>query len=198
VATLINVEDLRKAIKVTETYSPERLPQILAGVEGWVAGEICRQLTPLPPLVPVEGSDPPTVADTADPVVHEAFVNGSRWIRVPDAREITRVEIDGREITGYVLHSHRFPANGPVTHVEIFVRGRVARVTGRFGFVELPEELREAIIATAAHRVAKESTGHVDVRSDEYGSRQWSKRIPSEARMVFTNYTVPSDVIGYR
>lgn len=177
---LIDIEDLRRAVNVGDSFAIERLPQIVAGVENWVLGETRRQLRPLP-----------------DPHVHRVRVNGSRFIRVPDAREITLVTIDGVEVTDYELHRHPFPADGPVTHVEVFMRGRVAEVTGQFGFIELPNELREAMLAHMAHLVYQERAGFVASQVTEWGSREYAATVPPWPRLVYTNYKVPDDLIGY-
>jgi hypothetical protein len=61
--------------------------------------------------------------------------------------------------------------------------GRVAEVTGRFGFLELPAELHEAIVTLAARRVYEESVGLVDsVNSDAFGGRSVRQEDPVAGR----------------
>lgn len=199
--SLVAIEDLRLAVNVGETFNPERLPQVLAGAESWIRGKVRRKLEPWPALVPIDPpTDPPTYIDSAAPVVHRVVVNGSRFVRVPDAREITRVTVDDVELaaTDYELHAHRYPADGPTTHLELLNRrGRVVEVTGRFGFAAIPDELREAILTLAARRVYEESIGLVDsVNSDAYGARSYVKRLPVAISMVLADLTVPDDVLG--
>lgn len=194
--SLVPIEDLRKAANVGDQFNVDRLPQVLEGAESWLRAKLRRQLEPSPALA----GDPP--ADSADPVVRRVVVNGSRFVRVPDARVITKVEIDGVEIpdTDYETYAHPFPEGGPITRLELLGcrRGRVAEVTGRFGFLELPAALHEAIITLAARRVYEESIGLVDsVSSDAYGSRAYVKKLPVSVSMVITDFTVPADRIGY-
>lgn len=127
-------------------------------------------------------------------------VSGSRFIRVPDARTVTGVELDGIQLAGVgegfeLLGS---PGSSPTTTtVEIFARGRNAKVTGTFGMTAVPNDLRDAIIAIAARRYWERETGNSEsAASDEYGAASYFRAMPGEVRVVLDSYRVPSDHLG--
>ena len=175
------------------------LEAVLRSTEQFVASEYRLQLEPLPALVNTGTAEAPVWADTADPVTVRRRVHANRFVRVPDAREVAAVTIDGTEVTEYELLPRPGREGGPYPRIEVFLRGAVVEVTGRFGFHPLPSDLRDFILSLAARRYKEgPAVGFADARaaSDEYGDRIYFNRLPESLKAPGESYRVPSDRLG--
>jgi hypothetical protein len=203
---LLSIDDLRAATDVTEAGDGNfDLEQIAAAVERFAARYTGRQLQPDPPLVNGLDTAPPVVKRIVvgrahhHPGHHHHHANGVRFIRVPDAREVTAVTIDAAAVAAGGWELRLSSISETATHLELlsYAHGRVAEITGRFGFLEPPPDLYRAMLELAARRVYEQSAGLVDAtQSSEWGGRQYVKRMPSPVREVFDSYRVGSDLLG--
>lgn len=149
-----------------------------------------RRLLPTPALV---GTPP---ADTALPVDERIICDGRRYVRIPDAREITRVVIDGVE-----LPRDRYEVlerDDHIVRLDLKRRSRVAVITGRFGFLTLPANLREAIYILAARAFYERAAQYADQVAIAEGAaiQSYYRQLPPRTKLVFATFTVASDIWG--
>jgi len=176
---VIELAELKGYLNVKRTERDEFLQLLLDGAVAFAGGTYTKRA--LEPL---------------DDVSVRRRVNGSRFIRLPDARTVTKVELDGNEVTDYELLDSPGSSDTTVT-IEVFARARIAIVTGQFGMEVVPADLRVAIMVLAARRYWQREAGQSDsVQSQEYGTATYFKELPAEVRVVLDRYSVPSDWMG--
>jgi hypothetical protein len=201
-----DIDELKRAVDVEDTTDLQRVAD---AAETFAIRYTGRLLQPDPPLV----GDPP--ADTEPPVTKRILCRSRRRIRVPDARAITAITFDGTALAGSDWELQPAAPGQPSTGVEVLfdIRGRfaeqlpapygslerpiVAEVTGRFGFLEVPDDLYRAILELAARRLYEQSTGFTDavVASSEWGGgRQFVKQMSGPVRAVLDSYRVATDL----
>jgi hypothetical protein len=170
----------------------EFLTSALEGAVGYVGRRTVRQLTPVPP----EDEDPPITLTTASsPAVR---VKARRFLRVPDAREVTALTINGVAITEYELRRQPQPDSpAPVIDVldaALLVDRPAIEITGRFGFSPVPPELVDGVLALAAQRY-QERNGNwgTQQRSDEFGMSGPYGQLDLATRATLAGYQVPLD-----
>lgn len=130
-----------------------------------------------------------------DPELEQRIVltHGERRVRVPDGRDITQVLVDDIEVTDYELVAR----DGYVVQVKLPRWGRVAKVTGKFGFTDLPANLKLAIYTLAARTESERDGGFADqyVLAEGAGAQNFRK-LPLSVKLVFDSYAVGSDRWG--
>lgn len=146
-----------------------------------------RLLTPDPEVIAPTEEDPDP--DQPEPVTRRVRLHGSRFVRVPDARELTTVEADGVELvaeTDYEI----LERNDHIVRLELFRRPRVIILTGRFGFAEIPANLREAIYILAARSFYERGAQFADqvALAEGLGVQQYFRQLPPRVRLVFAAY----------
>jgi hypothetical protein len=172
-----------------------------------------RLLTPDPPLV--EG-DPPT--DTAAAVEKQFSVRGRR-VLIPDAREITEVLVDDEAITEYrtteqnglvvLLNLPHDPRSCGYEGYDEYSSGdgygcwcrrrrRTVKVTGRFGFLDIPATLKDAIYILAARAFYERDAQYADQVPVADGApiQAYFRQLPPRAKLVFATYAVPEGIGG--
>jgi hypothetical protein len=156
----------------------------------------------------------PDPARDSDPEVTRALTGTRRRLRLPDARSVSVVTVDGEAATGYRTLEHR----GLLVQLELvddgrwsgrwvgggqegasFVRRDVA-VTGRFGFAQVPEDLAGAIYALAARWHYERQAQYADQVAILEGSavQSYFRQVPPRVQLVFKSYEVPPAVGGLR
>lgn len=155
-----------------------------------------RLLIPDPVLENTGTEEDPVWEDTEDPVERRILTHGSRFVRVPDAREITSVLLDDVEIasTDYEV----LERNEQIVRLELGRRANVVKVTGRFGFATIPAALREAIYILAARSYYERSAQYADQVAIAEGAavQAYYRQLPPRTKLVFGTFTVPSDQWG--
>jgi hypothetical protein len=201
----VGILDIEELTSVANPAPEVNVQQVADAAELFAARYTGRLLQPDPAFV--DGTPP---ADTADPVTKRIVIRGHRrqspWIRIPDAREITAVTLDGTALTADVDYELSPPDAPTATHLELigprrrayyyedWEPRRIVEVTGRFGFSTVPPDLYRAIMELAARRIYEQAAGFVDaVQSAEWGTRQYVKQMPTSVRAVFDSYVIPSD-----
>lgn len=130
------------------------------------------------------------------PVTITRLARGRKMVRVPDARTVTAVLVDGVEQAEVELH-HQPREDSPAPVLEVFRRGRRVQVTGLFGFTSLPAELADAVYTHAARNFHERKALYADIlASAEYGTQTYLRQLPARVRDVYTAYQVPSDRWG--
>lgn len=144
-----------------------------------------------------------------DPVVTRTVTSTRRRVRVPDARTITVVEVDGVEVTDYTTISHRdlivqvtLAEDGswvPIPGESVY-SDRTVEVTGRFGFVQVPVDLAGAIYQLAARWHYERQAQYADQVEVMEGAavQAYFRQLPPRVKLVFAGYAVPSAVGGLR
>lgn len=176
---VIPLADFKAYIPVERSTNDRLVQGILDGAVGFVGATYTRRA-----LLPLAATEV------------RRRVNGSRFIRVPDARTVTSVVIDGVAQSDF----ERLDSPGAshtTTMIEVFASGQVALVVGEFGMGTVPPDLVEAIMALASRRYWQRAAGLSDsVQSDEYGTATYFRAMPAEVRMVLDSYRVASDHMG--
>lgn len=172
-----------------------------------------RLLTPDPPLV---DGEPPS--DSA-PAVQKQFSVRGRRVLVPDAREITEVLVDDEPITEYrtseqnglvvllnLPHDHRFCAyegydeysSGDGYGCWCRRRRRTVKVTGRFGFLEIPQTLKDAIYILAGRAFYERNAQYADQVPVADGTpvQAYFRQLPPRTKLAFGTYAVPEGLGG--
>ena len=179
----LSLAELKDYLGPIREARDEFLRRLLNGAFIYAGNHTGRQLEKLP-------------AEGTGSVVVTAVVNGRRFVRVPDARTITAVELDDAAVaaTGYQLHSGR---GGTIVSIELASRGTTCEVTGTFGLDPLPADLKEAIyVHAAASYHDRESLHSQRQSSEEYGSFQFARFLPVDVKRTYDSYIVGSDRFG--
>jgi hypothetical protein len=145
----------------------------------------------------------------SDPVVERALMSTRRRVRVPDARTITAVTVDGVAPTSYTTVLHRglivqlqpsddgswVPQSGTQTY-----SSRTVVVTGRFGFAQIPVDLAGAIYQLAARWHYERQAQYADQVEVMEGAavQAYYRQLPPRVKLVFASYAVPTAVGGLR
>lgn len=161
--------------------------------------------------------------DVAEPVERTFLLRG-RHIVLPDARDIASVVVDSQaasptvleEDAGYstmsrnghvvrlTLHrEHRYlwdlggPGYGAPERLNRPAQHHVT-VTGRFGFADIPIDLRNAIYALAARNFYEREAGYADQVSIAEGAavQAYFRQLPPPVKLAFANYTLPTGLTG--
>lgn len=204
---LPTLDDLKPYLQLKRTLAGDQLAVvqgILDSAVSFIAAEWKIQLEPLPALVNTGTEEAPVWEDTAAPVTVRRRPHYSRFIRVPDAREVTALVLDGTTIdpADYELLPRKGREDGPYPTIELVGgcrRGRVAEITGRFGFLELPADLKDFILSMAAraYREGPDSQFSDGARiDDEMGRYAYFKQLAPQMQMRANSWRVPSDVMG--
>ena len=180
----VTVEELRNG-HLNVQGKDAFLELLLASASEFVAGETRRNLTP--------------ALDPDDPVDVTIRTRGRRFLRLPDAREVTAVVLDDVALIAeedYDLHQ----ANRGETFVklEVLRHSRTAVITGRFGLDPVPEDLRDAIYTLAARNYHEKDAMYGDVvaPSEEGGAVSFFRQVPPRVRAILTSWQVPADRMG--
>ncbi len=184
VPSSLSLDVLKRRLAITRADNDDDLGLMLRGVIAFAAGPTAtnRQLTPL--------------ATTT----YTGRVRNGR-IRVPDARTITAVTVDGSAVTGYEPSVD----HGYITHIVIDPnalgaaawvdnwphRARpIAVVTGTFGMDPIPDDLADAIYTHAARNWKEKEAMYADqVMLDEGGAVvNYFRSMPPRVKAVYMNY----------
>lgn len=151
----------------------------------------------------------PDPARDADPVVERALTSTRRRVRVPDARTITTVSVDGSAVTGYTTTLHRglvvqllLADDGqwvPDPSTQVY-SSRAVTVTGRFGFEQVPIDLAGAIYQLAARWHYERQAQYADQVEVMEGAavQAYFRQLPPRVKLVFASYAVPAAAGGLR
>lgn len=155
----------------------------------------------------------PDPARDDDPVVTRTLTSTGRRVRIPDARSVASVTVDGAAVTGYQLVSR----NGVVVQIALAddgnwlrspawvltpppVTARTVVVTGRFGFIAIPVDLAGAIYQLAARWHYERQAQYADQVEVLEGTavQAYYRQLPPRVKLVFASYAVPPAVGGLR
>lgn len=155
----------------------------------------------------------PDPARDDDAAVVRTLTSTARRVRLPDARSIASVTLDGTAVTDYQL----VPRNGVYVQIALGDDGQWTRspsyaeswppvtertivVTGRFGFVQIPIDLAGAIYQLAARWHYERQAQYADQVEVLEGTavQSYYRQLPPRVKLVFASYEVPSAVGGLR
>jgi hypothetical protein len=155
----------------------------------------------------------PDPARDADDAVTRTLTSTGRRVRVPDARSIAAVTLDGTAATDYRAISR----NGVVVQLALgddgnWVRtpgyseswplptSRTVIITGRFGFAQVPIDLAGAIYQLAARWHYERQAQYADQVEVLEGTavQSYYRQVPPRVKLVFASYAVPPAVGGLR
>jgi hypothetical protein len=151
----------------------------------------------------------PDPARDTDPAVTRVLTSTRRRVRIPDARTITAVSVDGTVTTAFTTLLHR----GLVVQMEFSEDGRwvpdpgsqvysirTVGVTGRFGFAQVPIDLAGAIYQLAARWHYERQAQYADQVEVMEGTavQAYFRQLPPRVKLVFAAYAVPAAVGGLR
>jgi hypothetical protein len=144
-----------------------------------------------------------------DAAVTRTVTSTRRRVRVPDARTITAITVDGSATVAYTTVTHRglivqltFADDGrwiAVPGVSV-PSDRVVEVTGRFGFSQIPMDLAGAIYQLAARWHYERQAQYADQVEVMEGAavQAYFRQLPPRVKLVFASYAVPAAVGGLR
>jgi hypothetical protein len=155
----------------------------------------------------------PDPAKDTDPAVARTLTSTGRRVRVPDARSLATVTLDGTAVTDYAAVSR----NGVVVQLALGDDGNWSRspgwteswppvtprtvvVTGRFGFAQVPIDLAGAIYQLAARWHYERQAQYADQVEVLEGTavQSYYRQLPPRVKLVFASYAVPPAVGGLR
>lgn len=162
------------------------------------------------PAIPTDDADPP------DPVTWTVTLAGRRMVRIPDARILTSVKVDGATITseldagadasawwgwygqpagGVDLRGYRLYARaGHPAHAILLPRPGcgVLELTGYFGYHPTPPVIRLAVLQWA-HRIYNEiqARGADQIADPEGGAFAYFRQIPAGIASAIDSYWIP-------
>jgi hypothetical protein len=154
-----------------------------------------RHFFPTPALVT---GNPPT--DTNPPVAKTFTVRSSSFVRVPDLRTVSSVVLGGMTLDA----SDPYPAyelwgaeGEPHTHIRIlraavspFASSNILTITGRWGFLEVPDDVKDACATWVARAYKKKDANYADTvqQGIEGAAFQYLNQIPAEIKMTMDSY----------
>lgn len=156
----------------------------------------------------------PSPAKDTDPEVTRALTSTRRRLRLPDARSVSAVTVDGVAVTGFRTAAHR----GLLVQLELADDGKWSNrwpggdqespafrrrdvvVTGRFGFAQVPIDLAGAIYALAGRWHYERQAQYADQVAilENTAVQSYFKQVPPRVQLVFKSYAVPPAVAGLR
>lgn len=155
----------------------------------------------------------PDPARDDDAPVERTLTTTARRVRVPDARSVSAVTLDGSATTDYQL----VPRNGVYVQIALGDDGQWTRspgysqswppvmertvvVTGRFGFIAIPVDLAGAIYQLAARWHYERQAQYADQVEVLEGTavQSYYRQLPPRVKLVFASYEVPSAAGGLR
>ena len=153
----------------------------------------------------------PDPARDSDVPVTRTVTSTRRRVRIPDARAITDVVVDGSLLatTAYSILWHRGLAV-QVTFADdgrwIAVPGvsvpsnRTVEIIGHFGFAPIPVDLAGAIYQLAARWHYERQAQYADQVEVMEGAavQAYYRQLPPRVKLVFASYAVPAAVGGLR
>lgn len=176
---LLDLSALKARLDVTRTDNDSLLQAILDAALDTAAAETRRQLGPL------GGAGDPPVAVTRT-------INAQRAIRVPDARSLTTVTVDGAAVTGWQLAGRRPAGTQPAPYLILPAptTGTVV-ATGLYGFTTLPAALADAIYTHAARHYRERDALYGDtVTLDDGSDVHFYRQFPVRVRAVYDLYRI--------
>lgn len=197
----LSLEELKrrldKTMDVDDDLLLEDLASAFAQAQAPPPNGTGRLLTPNP--------DSPLAA----PVQLPAIRTRRRLVRVPDAQEITEVLVD--DVAVDPADYETISRDGYIVRIEIprdeqawdsdpwrshphRRRQRVVKVTGRFGFTTIPEELAGAIYVLAARYFYERQAQYADQVAILEGTavQAYYRQLPPRVKLVFNTYAVPT------
>lgn len=202
----LSLEDLKRRLDRTMDVDDDLLADDLAAAfkaAGAPPPKGCgRELSP----------DPPRSTDAA---VTRTVLSTRRRVRIPDAREITAVTVDGTATTAYAT----LERDGLIVQLDLDDDGqwtdrwrgsdlqegratirRTIAVTGRFGFAVLPDDLIGAIYVLAARWHYERDALFADQVAVLEGTavQSYYRQIPPRVALAFAAYAIPPAVAGLR
>lgn len=170
-----------------------------------------RRLLPTPLPVNTGSDTEPDWSDTADDVSESVKIRhrhhrhhrgayrprGHRRILVPDVREITSVAIEGSAISSddYETEEHKGLIVQLVLEEDVlwgFDRPKTVEITGRFGYLEIPDDLKNGIYVLAARRYFERSALYADqvAIAEGGGVQKYLRQLPLATKLSFSSYTL--------
>lgn len=190
----LTLDELRGYSDIQGASKGTQLERCLAAAILFCQAYTRRIFQPDPALV-VEGDSAP--ADTADPVTKPVLTEGRRRVRVPDVREITTLTIDGVESTDYTLQPDGY--GRPAPKILLPARGTVKiEITGRFGFLDVPSDVRDAIYTDAIRRYKGRDASYADrVDTPDGMILSYFRALPATVQASYNDLRVPSDFFRF-
>jgi hypothetical protein len=200
----LSLEDLKRRVDHTMDVDDDLLADDLAAA--------FLQAQAPPPYGTGRLLTPDPVRDADAPVTRTLTSTGRR-VRVPDARSLSTVTLDGTAVTDYQAVSR----NGVVVQLALAddsrwlrspgwqeswppVTSRTVVVTGRFGFLAVPVDLAGAIYQLAARWHYERQAQYADQVEVLEGTavQSYYRQVPPRVKLVFASYAVPPAVGGLR
>lgn len=199
---LAKIETARSYIKSYRDTDDPFLNLLLRACSDRIRNYTGRSFVPEPALAPVDPlADPVVYADTAPPVTKNFRLRGtSRFVNLPDLRELTSITFGGIAILstpgneGYVLWGKE---GRPYTAVELdriavspFASGNILSVTGRWGYLEVPDDIQDALCMWVARRFKQRDANYADTVTQgiEGAAFSYSQKIPGDIQLTLNEY----------
>lgn len=187
----VTLNQFKAILGTTRTDSDDLLTMYLEGAAGFAADFTRRVL----------------IAEQTDeePAVAKAFSVGSgTYLRLPDARGITTVDLDGTALSvgDYVTRHTPFSfTDTAVALAGLPSGGTTCTITARWGIVTLPATLCDAIYAHAARNYREKMALYADtveLGAGESGAALYSyfRQLPPRVQAIYSMYQVVVDRLG--
>lgn len=152
-----------------------------------------RLFAPEPPF-DVDGND------TGAPITRHFAVRGRKTIRIPDLRVAIAVTLDGVTLTPNLAYRMDLFAGMTATEISlisnsVFVSSSSAgdlAITGRWGMLEAPEEIKDSIIEHAARKLRKKDARWSDTVTVGTGQFTYFRGRSQDVTDVWNMYRVPN------
>lgn len=197
----LSIEELKRRLDLTTDGKDDLVAEDLASAVAqaqapWPNG--CGRL-----LIP----DP---ISATDPPVQRRVRTRGRRIAVADAREITEVLVDDVATSAY----ETLTKNGLIIQIALdddglwtdnadftpVPRQRVVKITGRFGFMTIPDPLAGAIYSLAARYYYERAAQYADQVEILEGTavQAYYRQLPPRVKLVFASFAAPKAIGGLR
>lgn len=180
------------------------LTTVIASAEQTVAMETGRTFVADPAFVAGADTDPPVTK------TFRVRRRNQTVVRIPDLRSATSVVLDGNTLTEGIGFDFNTSINGePYTHISLYFTqanlltwgaslsaSSILSVTGRWGFVPVPDDVHEITLQIAARKWYKRDAQFADqleISNTQGGStRDYRAGLTTEQAQTLNRYRLPS------
>jgi hypothetical protein len=141
---------------------------------------------------------PDVASDPDDEVTGVWPLRRRRYLRIPDARSVSLVLVDGEEVPARTLTEDGYELIGDPTAwtIRLPAAGMQLEITGTFALWPTPKEVKGAILDLAGrqYKSAEGGLGDVVEHGDDGALITYTERLPLSIRQPFELWQVPMHV----
>jgi hypothetical protein len=198
---LADITMARSYIKSYRAEDDAFLLSLLKACSQRIVNHTGRNFFPDPNLVNTGTTGAPVWVDTAAAVTKEFPVRrNSKFITLPDLRELVSISFGGVALVtvpGSEAYTLWGKTDQPYTSIELtnvalspYASSNKLRVTGRWGFLAVPDDIKDALCMWVARRFKQRDANYADTVTQgiEGAAFSYSRQIPGDIKLTLDDY----------